>query len=151
MQTACDINQDIWVHLNQGIEAMQDRFERFIGWSISHDAYYRQVSSLLKAAFSTPEFVGPNSIRVQLPEWESRVITISYDRGRAARYGYFGKIDDGRAERLVIRNGPNPNSVWIIGTIPMSTVNPIFKVLLAARELPDDAFWSLCYLTAARH
>lgn len=151
MQIARDISDDAWVSFNRRIEDMQERFQRFMGWWTSNDAYHRQVRSLLKAAFTDVQFGAQKSITVQLPEWESGVITISYDRGRPAKWGIFGKMDEGRAERLVIRNGNSPESVWFIGSIPMSTVNPIFKDLLAARELPGDAYWSMCYLTTAHH
>jgi hypothetical protein len=151
MQSHCvNAFQNEWVQLNARFEAMRSRFEHFMGWTVSHEVYYRQVALLLKAAFREPEFVSVNSVRVALPEWESGVVTVSYDRGRPARYGYFGKMDSGREERLLIRNGPHHESVWTIGTIPFSFALAVLQDLWSSNELPGESYWSVCAFTTIK-
>lgn len=132
--------QDPWVALNASIDAMRGRFEAHIGYISSDSAYRAGIERLLSMALSDGKTVWNGeslSIVVDDPTWESGKLTLSMDPGRPKLLGVFGAYG-GREAGLMIRNGPYPHSVWVVGKIKWELVTQAANDLVNSGRLRRD-------------
>jgi len=129
-----------WARFNEELAKTSARFEMFIGYTTSHDAYANGIEALLLGTLKQREPLGATQMYVEHHEWE---LSISVADARRETTGRFGPHGDGIPKHVTVFNGRNTLGITALHSVDWNVVEVALTNLLLAEKVTLDDIWFL--------